>query len=224
MGEPRTAPFSRGGVTPPTPHTGPLRAVDVSNWTGPLSARALNDWKKAGIGLVIVQAVDPPPGYPPSVTRQQCQAVLDAGLLLEGYVYHWISNLDRLKRELALLDGFAVRSVWADEEDVSGQWPVAQVVDQIHQACAVLDSFPTTSGSKAGVYSGAWWWGPRTGNTTEFSDRPWWPSQYDGVMDVQRVQKWGGWTQAALKQYAGTSALSGVPNVDLDIAATALAA
>ena len=56
-----------------------MLAVDMSNFTDPLSSAAIAGFKAAGVGHVIVQAVDPPPNYPAGRTRAQIQACLDGG-------------------------------------------------------------------------------------------------------------------------------------------------
>jgi hypothetical protein len=38
-----------------------MLAVDMSNFTDPLSPTAIRGLKDAGVGHVIVQAIDPPP-------------------------------------------------------------------------------------------------------------------------------------------------------------------
>ena len=193
----------------------PLNAVDVSNYTGPLSADALTRWKALGVRLVIVQAVDPPPPYPPTQTRQQLQACQDAGLMTDAYVYLWASDTPAtIQARLALLDGFPVRRLWLDCEDTSGE-PRAGWQAHIQAVLEQLDAYPTATG-RAGLYTGAWWWAPK--GLGGFGARPLWLAQYDGVDDPTQVQPLADWSAVAIKQYAGTSTLSGVPNVDLDVA------
>jgi hypothetical protein len=45
-----------------------MLAVDTSNFTEPLSPTAIQGLKDAGVGHIIVQAIDPPPGYPRGLT------------------------------------------------------------------------------------------------------------------------------------------------------------
>ncbi len=193
----------------------PLNAVDVSNYTGPLSQEALARWKALGVRLVIVQAVDPPPSYPPTQTRQQLQACQDAGLPTDAYLYLWATDTpETLQARLKLLDGFPIRRLWLDCEDAGGE-PQTGWQAHIQAALAQLDAYPTLAG-QAGLYTGAWWWRPR--GLSGFGDRPLWLAQYDGVDDPAQVQPLADWSAVAIKQYAGTSTLSSVGNVDLDAA------
>jgi Glycosyl hydrolases family 25 len=215
-------PFTHRGIAPapPIPHTGPSRATDVSNWTGPLGARALAQWQAVGIDLVVVQAIDPPPGYPPGVTRQQLMACRDAGLTTDAYVYLWPGDTEAsLMARARLAEGLPVRRWWLDVEQ-TGVLPEA-----VGLGLRVLDTCPASI-SEAGIYTGRWFWDGYLGGTDAFKDRSLWTSEYDGIVDPTRVRLYGGWTvdQVALKQYAGTSTLAGVGNVDLNVLSTSEAA
>src|SRR5258708_35593496 len=93
---------SRSNTARVTPHVGPTLAADTSNYTGALSRAALNQWNNAGYGLVIVQAIAPPPTYPPSVTAQHLDMAVSCGLTVDAYVYCWW-DMARLPRDVATL-------------------------------------------------------------------------------------------------------------------------
>lgn len=194
-----------------------LLGVDISNYSGPANAGSLAAWKAGGVGTVAVQAVSPAYPYPPGQTRQQCQAVLDAGLQLDAYVYLFFSeSMQELMYRLGLLDGFPIRRLWLDVEDTTGGFRPTHRASIVMQALGTCDAYPTRLAT-TGIYTGAWFWGPYMGGTTQFANRPLWASQYDGVADPAQVTLFGGWSHAAVKQYQGTSALDGQPNVDLDV-------
>lgn len=199
----------------------PTLGIDISNYSSALNQSALAAWKRDGVGLVITQAVDPPPGYPAGKTRAQCQAVIDAeGIALDAYLYLWYAqSASDWKRQLALLDGFPIRRLWIDVEDTSAGFNPTQRIAKVAAALAVCDVYPTRLGI-TGVYTGSWHWIPALANTTAFSDRPWWPSQYDYDPDTAHVTTYGGWHNAAIKQYAGTSIFDDVSGVDLDVLST----
>jgi Glycosyl hydrolases family 25 len=197
-------------------------AVDVSNYTSPLSPAALNQWRDVhDIGLVIVQAINPPPGYPAGQTQQQIEACAQAGIITDAYVFLWThSNVDAdMRAKLATLGGLElhVRKLWLDVEDTAGA-AVEQRLTSIRQALAVCDGWCKTYGKpRTGIYTGRWWWQGYLGNTTEFGDRDLWASQYDGIDDATVFSPFGGWTACRIKQHAGTSTLAGVGNVDLNV-------
>ena len=210
-GPPASAPVIGGRV-----------AVDVSNYTGMLKQGTLLNWKmREDVGLVIVQAIDPPPGYPAGVTRQQIEACAAAGIVTDLYLYLWThSNVEAdMRAKLALTSGLEqhIRKVWLDVEDTAPAL-VEERIRAVQQALAVLDGWTGAHDKpRAGIYTGGWYWRGYMGNTVEFNDRALWTSQYDGIRDPAVVTLYGGWTSCAIKQFAGTSVLSGQGGVDLNV-------
>jgi hypothetical protein len=198
-----------------------MLAIDVSNYSSDFTPENLAALKDAGVGLVIVQSIDPPAGYPAGKTRAQIEACLAAGLAVDGYVYLWFDlGVDDMKRKLALLDGLPIRQLWLDVEDESAaRYSQADCEAKVAAALAECDAFPTTGGQPTGIYTGAWYWQPRTymGNTTAFSDRKLWDAHYDTVADASvGFVPYGGWESCRIKQFAGSSELAGITGVDLD--------
>lgn len=197
-------------------------AIDVSNFTDPITPVAAQALKGAGVELVIVQAVDPPAPFPSSKTRIQIQACLEAGLAVDAYVWLWF-DLDGtdVAGKLSLLDGLSIRQLWLDVEDTAAsKYDQAVCEQKVSDALAECDAYPTTSGEKAGIYSGRWFWNDRRymGNTTAFNDRELWDAHYDMVADASAgFVPYGGWQSAAIKQYQGTTSLAGVGGLDLNV-------
>jgi len=194
-----------------------LNCIDISNWTGLPTADQFKAWKDAGIELVIVQAIAPPPGFPAEVDRQQAQGVLDAGMKLSAYTFHWTGTTiarDNAARFAGY--GFPVERWWGDFEDVSPATP-AQRETEIAELLAYLD---TLSGKRpAGAYTGAWWTkNYLAADSQVFAGRALWLAQYDGIDLLNSVAAVCGGT-VSIHQYGGTSTLGGVPNVDLNVAA-----
>lgn len=197
-------------------------AIDISNYTDPLTPAALEAWKAAGVGLVIVQAIDPPAGFPAGRTRDQIQACLDAGLPVDAYVFLWFDlDVSDIQHKLSLLGGLPIRRLWLDVEDESAaryDQPTSEA--KVRAALDACDGYSTTHGERPGVYSGGWYWrdGRYMGNTTAFSDRDLWDSNYDGVTDtISGFQSYGGWTERAIKQYQGSTSLAGINGVDMNV-------
>jgi hypothetical protein len=203
-----------------------MLAVDISNYTTPLTSAAVDGLKAAGISHVIVQAINPPPPYPSGQTRQQIQLCQAGGLTIDAYVWLWFDlDIGDIQRKLQLLDGLSIRQLWLDVEDTASiKYDQATCEARVTAALAACDAFATTSGQKTGVYSGRWFWAdPRyLGNTTTYADRELWDANYDQVPDAASdFRPYGGWQAARIKQYRGTSVLAGVANVDLNVLSVA---
>jgi GH25 family lysozyme M1 (1,4-beta-N-acetylmuramidase) len=215
------------------PTFGPIKTtrrhgVDVSNYTSPLSPAALAEWRDVhDIGLVIVQAINPPSNFPTGKTRQQIEMCAQAGIATDAYVFLWTAaGPADIGAKLATLNGLEhhVRKLWLDVEDTAGA-SIDQRLTSIRQALAVCDEWSKTHGKpRPGIYTGRWWWQGYLGNTTEFGDRDLWTSQYDGIDDATVFSPYGGWKACRIKQHAGTSTLAGVGNVDLNVLSDAEAA
>lgn len=205
-------PFTGGaGVAP----AGPTFAVDVSNYTGPLSDAQLAVWKRDGVGLVIVQSIDPPPGYPPGCTVEQILAAQHAGLNVEAYVFLWFGlGVPDIQAKLDLLYALGIERVWLDVEDTSAR--SLRLSKRISTVAAALATI-SAAGYETGIYTGYWFWTGYMGNTNVFSSANLWDAHYDGEPDpAADFVPYGGWSNCLIKQYAGTSTLDGVGNVDLD--------
>jgi hypothetical protein len=207
-----------------------MRGIDVSNYTGELSQATLAAWRgQHDVGLVIAQSLQPPAGYPPGVTRQQVQAVTDAGIACDIYLWLWTgSNVEQdMRNKLAVVNGqeHLIRKVWLDVEDTSASTP-GQRINAVRQAFAVIDGWTVTHEKPAaGLYSALWYWPSYMDNTPEFSGRELWDADYDGIEDTESSWRpYGGWSTRAIKQYAGTSTLAGQGGIDLNVLSAAEAA
>lgn len=197
-------------------------AVDVSNYTDPLTPQSVENLKAAGVEMVIAQAIDPPPGYPAGCTRQQIETCLAAGLHVDAYIWLWF-DLDArdIERKLALLDGLAVRQLWLDVEDQSAaRFDQATCEAKVDAALMACDARRGTNGQPAGVYTGRWFWADQQymGNTTRYADRELWDANYDHIADAAvGFVPYGGWTAPRIKQYQGSTSLAGVSGLDLNV-------
>lgn len=196
-------------------------AIDISNYSGALSADEVQGLLQAGVELVIVQAVDPAPPFPMGQTREQVQTLLAAGFTVDAYVWLWFdADISDVRGKLALLNGFPIRRLWLDVEDTAARkYDQPTTEAKVQAALAELDGFPASAGG-AGIYTGGWFWQNRLymDNTETFKTRPLWDAHYDGIPDAcQGFIPYGGWTDASIKQYQGTTTLAGIPNVDLDV-------
>jgi hypothetical protein len=192
-----------------------MLAVDASNFT--VSPPPIAEWQAAGVGLVLIQAVSPNQPFPATQTRAQIEACAAAGLPTDVYLYLWSnSNVEAdMQAKLGLLQGLepSVRKVWLDVEDSSAA-SVATRLDTIRRALAVLDQWCADNGKpETGIYTALWWWTAYAGDTEEFGDRQLWTAAYDGVADTTIFTPFGGWSECALKQFAGSQP----DGTDLDV-------
>lgn len=161
---------------------------------------------------MVIQAIDPPPGYPVGQTASQIAACRDAGFAVEAYVYLWTSNPGGISAQLDLLQGLGVGRVWLDCEDTMAASAAARL-SAIRSGVQQIQA----RGYEAGIYTAHWYWTAYLGNHTDFKDLPLWASIYDGSPDLASgFVPFGGWTEVAMKQYAGTSSLAGIGGIDLD--------
>lgn len=119
--------------------------------------------------------------------------------------YGWLYDFDGARQvgdflataEQAGIELGPTNPLWLDCEDYpDSTYPS---LDTIRQAVAECDR----RGVPCGIYTGAWWWKPRTGNSAEFADRPLWASVYDQQAVMVDVD-FGGWTKLAGKQWSGS--------------------
>lgn len=200
--------------------------VDISNYTTGLTRALLRVWATThDVGLVIVQSLDKT-RFPSSKTAEHLQQCADVGVERDLYVYPFFANgAGDCTRRLseALATGVPIRRVWLDVEDVDpsqAAWTPSQRVNMVRQWLTECDAYPARLAS--GIYTGRWYWASQKymANSTSFSDRLLWDSNYDYVDNVNyNFTSYGGWTLAdlAIKQYAGTSTLAGVGGVDLNV-------
>jgi hypothetical protein len=203
-------------------------ALDISNYTTPLTDQLLANVREAGVSHVIVQAIDPPPGYPTGRTRDQIQRCLAAGFTVDAYLWLWFDlGAQDIQRKLGLLDGLPIRQLWLDVEDTAAvKYDYAPLEQKVAQALDQCDAYQTTSGQRTGIYTGRWFWTDRRymGNLTTFADRELWDANYDGVADAaQGFTPYGGWTADSLriKQYQGSTSVGGVGGVDVNVLSVA---
>lgn len=171
-------------------------ARDVSNFTDPLTAAILQQWQAEGVGLVLIQAF--PPSYSQyTEQRAQMQICAAVGMPFDCYVYDYLGDPTWLWGALDGLDQVFLpsekpRMIWLDEEDVETEagWAATDRVNAISNSIEAVES----RGYRVGIYTAKWWWEPKTGNSTLFSERKLWFAQYDGIADASVFAPFGGWT------------------------------
>lgn len=195
-------------------------AVDLSNYSGPISNQQARDLVNAGVSRAIVQAVRPDI----RVHEQQIPNLIAAGIEVQGYVYVWYSAGEQFIRDRVAwaCSEFKrwpqITFVWADCEqadDTGFNYAHADHDQVVQLTAAALDTIGQ-AGFETGIYTARWWWVPATGDSHYFSGVfPLWNANYDGDPDIDPAG-YGGWDIPRMEQYQGSSTIAGVPMVDLD--------
>ena len=188
----------------------PFNCIDVSNWTGEITAAQASALRADGITHAIVGTQYPrqpsAAGYPPGVAHQQIPALLGAGIAVDAYVYLYagIQASIQVVNALKVIAPWknSVGRLWIDCEDeafTKGE----RTIEAIRQALRACGQTP------AGIYTGRWWWTAWAANTGEFSAGwPLWAAQYDGIPNADVFASFGGWPRCMIKQFAGSGTLS----------------
>lgn len=198
-----------------------LNYVDMSRWGGPFEDHEVACMRARGVTAACVATG---PGNYSLYSRQQAETASRHGLWLDGYAYQeygadpvgWA--LDAVRD----LDRFDVRMFWPDFEDtVNGRdWSVARRIEYCARALEVYDR--ELGRARVGWYGAGWYHRGYLGDTWEFADRALWDAWYPAGADAAKVliQPWqgrpyGGFSEPAIYQYAGTTVLCG-QSVDLN--------
>lgn len=186
-------------------------ARDCSNYTTDnFTPELIESWRASGVGLVIIQAF--PPEYTSKYAEQvnQMRVCAQVGMPFDCYIYDYLGAPDWLDGALNGIQGSGLRprKLWLDEEDTETEvgWTPQQRIDAITSSIerALWWAHDENKLPYPGIYTGGWWWVPKTGNSKLFEDLDLWVAQYDGIADASVFTPFGGWTSCRIKQYAGT--------------------
>lgn len=188
------------------------QVVDFSQWGGPLKQETVDCWRSMGITKAIVQY---------SYLMPDHLAILrDNAFDIEAYVYlYWWESpwgqtpLDRVRAamDMVVQSKASVKRVWLDCEDMLRPYRE----DQLQECVDYLNGI----GMPCGIYTGAWWWVPRTGDSHAFAHLPLLHAQfpYDRQPpDFDSFRSYGGWTRPHTWQYIDTTVVCG-HEVDVSI-------
>jgi len=183
----------------------PQLGIDISNWTGEITAKNARAMKNAlGIERAIIAAQFPQTYFPAS------DVLSKAGYTLDAYIYLYntdsSSYLQQAQSALDRIYGSPYTYLWLDIEDVT---PSATIVDEINELINALEN------QNIGVYTGYWYWPAFTGNLQIGSRVPLWTANWDNNSDGNFEVDYGGWKHALVKQYKAGYQYNGL-NLDLD--------
>jgi uncharacterized protein YraI len=185
-----------------------VKGLDISKWTGTITAAQVASWKSSGYTHLVVGT------QTASISDQQLATAVAGGMTVDVYVYLYFSSSmsAQVGNALSIAAPYPVGRIWLDCEDTTSSYTASQYVAKINDAIAAAGSKPV------GIYTGKWWWNARIGTSHPFTTLPLWYANYDGVASLGTwpYQYFGGWSAPAGKQYAGNATLAG-KTVDLNV-------
>lgn len=197
----------------PSPPPSPVLALDVSQYSGEISAE---DWaraREAGVGLVVVK-LSTFASWAADLAVRQLAAAAAAGLPVAGYL--WCEFGDQpeaqVRRGQRIAERAGVTLRWLALDVEHDAWRgAAAITAWVRRAAAAVSRW-----TRPVVYTAAWFWRGHLGDPTDCADLPLWTAQYDGVADLGVWTPYGGWTEIVAKQYQGTTRYAGV-HCDLNV-------
>lgn len=194
-----------------------VTALDISNYQGNLTQDNFNRFKEAGVQTVICGTdgnTNDPVAYP-----RQIEMAKRADLKTEAYIflYHppFVTDMPKRARlKLDMIDSVGgVKDVWMDGEDTA---PLDAI--SIHNMLVYVRAEINGRGYDTGIYTGRWWWIPRTEDNHEFTDLRLWLASYDGIESLDISEKpMSGWTSLHRKQLSDKANIGGYGPLDYDI-------
>lgn len=135
-------------------------------------------------------------------SREQLRSARDNGCTVGGYVFGYAgTNPVRTVLDvvgLAQAEGVSLPVLWIDVESYEGE--PGPDVEWIRDAVSECNRL----GIRPGIYTGRWYWDAYLPDVTEFSHLPLWLAEYDNDPNVDNVTLFGGWNEAAGKQFTST--------------------
>ncbi|MEE9598006.1 MAG: GH25 family lysozyme [Acidiferrobacterales bacterium] len=183
----------------PNSSANPVFAIDISFWSGNISATEVSCWRGRGVQHVVTGA------QVRDITRQQLQMAIDGGMTVDAYVLlYWDFDItQQVQTAFSIIEGFPVRRLWLDAEQPRGNWSAPQLIQKIQEGVNACGNM------SCGIYTRKVWWRDNVDNTSAFSHLPIWYAYYDGrhgFNDWYSPSFWyegpfGGWSDPTSKQY-----------------------
>ncbi len=177
-----------------------IRGIDTDNYDGLVPEhhfRWLYDTHAVRFNIIGLEARMP-------FARQQKEACEAAGIMVPfayKFLYWRDDDLERMKDACRFGEPIAIDC----EADTT--WSPDRVMERIGEAKDLL----TREGLYWGIYTGEWWWSPKTRNSTDCATDKLWHAAYpfgnqlppENYMPPEGMQvDYGGWVEAQVHQYA----------------------
>lgn len=185
---------------------------DLSNFDQPFDATTVAALQAGGMQWAIVGC------QRPAIATMQVAALQAAGVPVIGtyaFLYWGLDTTGQTQAAIDVAKAHGIPYVWLDCEAEGKNEAVGETPDSRTAQLRACVAMVEASGLKAGIYTGAYYWGPAMG-TTEFARLPLWHASYYSDRRYQPMVDYGGWTNVAIHQYASTPELAG-RNRDYDV-------
>lgn len=195
-----------------------MKTVDLSNWDYPtFSASCL---REAGVVRAILGCWDR------AITSSMLVQLRQVGIAVQDLYVFIYPRLPWERRELNNALAIAqehggIRRIWMDWESQFTEWPgdmdtEAPGTTIAHRIAIAreVEAIIRDAGIQPGVYTGAYWWTSKMGNTDEFSHLPVWLADYgandpDNPRPPRRTVAFGGWQYTSAHQYSSSIPVCG---------------
>ena len=131
---------TQGALGSPVAAGEPALAVDISNWSGPVTDAEMDCWWELGYRHIIAGT------QRPWLTRQQLEVAVARGMSVDAYEYiYWDGDVaGQVERALEAVADLPIGRLWIDlEEDPRGLTP-AELITRIESALAACgDASPS---------------------------------------------------------------------------------
>lgn len=199
----------------------PIRAIDVSEWGGPMGEAQWKAAYGAGFRLAIIQAWGggPTPGGANEYCAQQLKGARGAGMITAIYLVVPPDTTTRTEflieaaKEAAGSEYQHIKFVAMDIEDARGR-PLhpTKPKERLGDAISHVKDKPVV------IYSSLSMWSKVMRGALGFEQYALWDARYDELAELDtNWVPYGGWKQRAMKQYKGTTLVAGNISADLNI-------
>ena len=141
----------------------------------------------------------------------ECQYVGIDVIGTYAFLYFGLDTIGQTQAAIDVALARGVNTVWLDCES-TGENDAASGPPQRVAELAACVQMVEAEGLTCGIYTGGWWWPSEMDNSTLFSMRPLWHSEYglnDGTTPPVEAVAYGGWAKVAIHQYWSQNLLCG---------------
>lgn len=121
-----------------------------------------------------------------------------------AFLYFGLDTLGQTMAAVRISKKYGIPRVFMDCESGQGTERDGITIEERQAELRDCIHAVTTEGLSAGIYTGAYWWPAKMGNTTEWASLPLWHAAYYNDGSKQKAVNYGGWTECAIHQWTST--------------------